>query len=261
MTSTPSPTRADRRDQSRRTSRTRRTRSLLITALCLALLAPLLMVGPAGATAAVAETDGSSAVPTTVDRSDAPMRRLRAMLRCRGAQPDGTPSVKCTWRARTAGAAGFVLVRVAGAEREVVYRSDDLDVRSFTDLSVEFDTRYRYRLVLVDSDGDRIGRSRINRAIVKSNRPEIVDLDCNGTESDPVAVSCSWVQPSSEAAVSVQLWRLLPGKTRELVTTQAPDDTTAQDELPAGVTRARYAVIARDGDGVVVARSRAVRLA
>ncbi|MFN3217170.1 MAG: hypothetical protein ACE367_11800 [Acidimicrobiales bacterium] len=238
----------------------RRRWRVAASALCLALLTPMLVASPAAATGAPAVTTGPTVAVADADRGDAPVRRLRAVLRCRGGVDAGAPEVTCRWRARTAGAAGFVLVRADGDGRSVVYRSDDLGVRTFTDTDVEFDTRYRYRLILVDADGDRIGRSRINPAIVRSQRPEILGLECDGTETDPVEVTCIWDAPTAAGAESVQLWRVLPGSPRALVATVAPDETTATDELPPGVTRARYAVVARNADGVIVARSRAERL-
>jgi hypothetical protein len=244
----------------RNTTAARRRWRTTALALCLALVTPMLVAGPAGATGSAAPDDSQSAVPADADRSDPPVRRLRAVLRCRGSLDDGSPKVTCRWRARTAGASGYVLIRADAEGRSVVYRSDDLTDRAFTDTDVEFDTRYRYRLVLVDADGDRIGRSRVNPAIVRSDRPERLGLDCDGTDADPIAVTCTWDAPTSADAESVQLWRIVPGSPRELVTTVAPDQTTADDELPAGIERARYAVIVRNADGVIVARSRAVRV-
>ena len=244
----------------RQTAVTGRRRRATALALCLAIVAPMLVAGPAGATGSSAPDDRQSAVPSDADRSDPPVRRLRAVLRCRGGIYDGKPEVTCRWRARTAGAAGYVLVRADAEGRSVVYRSDDLTDRTFTDTDVEFDTRYRYRLLLVDADGDRICRSRVNPAIVRSDRPEVLRLECDGTDGDPVSVTCAWDAPASADAESVQLWRVLPGSQRQLVTTVAPDQTSADDELPAGIARARYAVIARNADGVIVARSRAVPL-
>lgn len=244
------------------TAPTRRRWRATALALCLAVLAPMLVASPAAAVAAPTGTADPSVVPVEADRSDPPARRLRAVLRCRGAvDDDGAPQVTCRWRTRTAGAAGFVLVRADADGRSVVHRTDDLRVRTFTDTDVEFDTRYRYRLILVDADGDRIGRSRVNPAMVRSDRPEILGLECDGTDTDPVEVTCTWDAPTAAGAESVQLWRVVPGSARELVATVGTEVTTSTDELPPVVTRARYAVLARNADGVIVARSRAERLA
>lgn len=243
-----------------RTAATHRPWRIIALALCVAVLAPMFVANPAAAIGAPTGTTAPSAGAADAERIDPPVRRLRAVLRCRGGIDDGAPQVTCRWRARTAGAAGFVLVRADADGRSVVYRSDDLGVRTFTDTDVEFDTRYRYRLVLVDSDGDRIGRSRVNPAIVRSQRPEILGLECDGTDSEPVQVTCIWDAPTTTDAESVQLWRVVPGSARELVATVGPDVTTTTDELPPSVTRARYAVLARNADGVIVARSRAEHL-
>ncbi len=237
----------------------RRRRRLLAMAFCMALVAPLLATAPAAATTTATGGD-ARVVPTSTDRADPPTRRLRAVLRCRGGVDDGAPQVICTWRARTAGAAGFALVRVGGGERTVVSRTDDLTDRSFTDTDVEFDTRYRYRLLILDADGDRIGRSRVNRAFIRSDRPEVLSLACDGADTEPVAVRCAWDAPTIDDVASVQLWRSVAGSARELVATVDPDVTSATDELPEGTMRARYAVLGRDAAGVIVARSRAVRL-
>lgn len=220
----------------------------------------MLVSGPAGASDASSGDSGHSTAPADADRDDPPARRLRAVIRCRGGLDGAAPEITCKWRARTAGAAGFVVVRADAEGRSIVYRSDDLTQRTFTDTAVEFDTRYRYRLILVDADGDRVGRSRVGTAIVRSDRPELLRLTCDRSDTDPIAVSCTWNAPASTDAESVQLWRVVPGSPRALVTTVAPDQTTADDELPTGVERARYAVIARNTDGVIVARSRTVRL-
>ena len=240
---------------------TRRRLHVVVVALCLGLVAPLLVAAPADATPDPTHHGDPIVVSTTAERGDAPLRRVRAVLRCRGRVDGQNPQVVCAWRARTRGAAGFALVRTDRDGRSVVYRSDDLTTRRFTDTDVEFDTRYRYRLVILDDDGAPIGRSRANWALVRSTRPEILPLTCSAAATEPVAVSCAWDAPTGDDATSVQLWRVVPGSPRALITTVDPDVTTAADELPAGVTRARYAVIARDGDGVIVARSRIVRVA
>ena len=87
-----------------------------------------------------------------------------------------------------------------------------------------------------------------------------LDYRGHGETPAPEGWQVDW-QRFGDDAVAVQLWRVLHGEPRTLVTTVEPDVTTARDELPAGVTRARYAVVARDDDGVIVARSRAVPVA
>lgn len=230
-------------------------RKLLIIALVLASLATVLSPTAAGA---IGETDQSS------DR----IAVDRPILRCRGnVTDDGAPTVRCRWRTTEhPDAAGYKIIRRGGMEgRTVVFRTRDLDINRFVDRSVEFKTRYWYRVVVVDSNGERLQSSRWNRAWVADRDLERLHMKCaanaatDPAESDIAAdktVTCTWESATSEKATQYELWRYVRGADhRELVATTGLDRTTVTDSVPADAKAVVYAVLALDDDGHIVGRS------
>ena len=187
---------------------------------------------------------------------------------------NGEPKAVCAWtETEHPDAAGYKLIRRAAGERSVVFRTGDLSTTTFTDTNVEFNTRYRYRVVVVDENGRRLQRSRWNRAFVLSPDTERLHLDCVATdtdraETDPAEtdraetdkaptkpVLCEWEPAESKAAVEYQLWRRVRGHHRELVVTTGLDVLSHVDDVPADTGKVIYAVLALDADGEIVGRS------
>ncbi len=221
-------------------------------------------------------TPGASALETQAvqtDEADADQaerkRPLRPRIRCHGAvSMAGDPMVKCRWtESAHPAAAAYKVVRVGGGDRSVVYRGDTSTTR-FVDETVEFNTRYRYRVVVVNENGRRIQRSRWNKAFVRGGDTERLHLDCNAAEVDAVPetdavdpelttkpVICSWEAAESEGVTEYQLWRRLRGEHRELVATVGADVLSQGDDVPADTGRGVYAVLALDADGEIIGRS------
>ena len=197
------------------------------------------------------------------------VRPERPKIRCHGAVAlGGAPQVACRWTASEhPDAAGYKIVRVGGGERTIAFRTGDTSVTRFTDTDVEFGTRYRYRVVVVNEDGRRIQRSRWNKAIVVKPDVERLHMACDVTdgetdvatdiapEAQPHSILCEWRPTESEAAVEYQLWRRIRGQHRELVATVGLDTLSHLDEVPADTTKVVYAVLALDADGEIVGRS------
>lgn len=228
-----------------------------------ALLAALMLFVPG---ASAVETDRvTDAEAREVDE----VRPDRPKIRCHGAiGMGGAPKVKCRWtESEHPEAAAYKIVRVGGDERSVVFRTDDTSVTRFTDKDVEFGVRYRYRVVVLDENGERIQRSRWNKAIVVKPDVDRLLMECGvvDTESDvatdaapeaqPHSILCQWRPTDSEAAVEYQLWRRIRGQHRELVAAVGLDTLSQLDEVPAETTKVVYAVLALDAEGEIVGRS------
>ncbi|MEM7286013.1 MAG: hypothetical protein AAF480_06645 [Actinomycetota bacterium] len=236
-------------------------RMLTITAA--ALMATLMLFVP-GASAVetdrVAETDAAQ-----VDE----VRPEKPKIRCRGAIAlGGAPKVKCRWtESEHPDAAAYKIVRVGGGERTVVFRTGDTSVTRYTDKDVEFGVRYRYRVVVLNEEGERIQRSRWNKAIVVKPDVERLKMECGvvDTATDAItdlapdaarhSILCQWRPAQSEAAVEYQLWRRIRGQHRELVATVGLDTLSHLDHVPGDTTKVVYAVLALDSDGEIVGRS------
>lgn len=245
-------------------------RLLMITVT--AMLATTMLSVPGAAAETEPETDVTETDVREVDEVDSDVARPR--LRCRGTIGMGwAPKVKCRW-SETAhpDAAGYKLVRVDGDQRKVVFRSRDLSATRFTDRDVEFNTRYRYRVIVVDNEGRRIQRSRWNAAGVRRPDVELLRLKCSpvdAAEVDPAIdeakadvlevaklVGCEWRPATSEKADHYELWRLIRGQHRELVTTVGLDQLSQIDKVPGDTAHVVYALLARDEDDHIVGRSR-----
>lgn len=220
-------------------------RVLLTIALVVATTATVLAPAAAAETGVVADR--------TTDRATDPPR-----LRCRGRINDaGEPVVRCRWRAtQHPAAAGYKLIRRSAMEdRQVVFRAG-LDAQRFVDTEVEFNTRYAYKLVVVNKHGRKLQTSRWNRAYVLSPDVERLAMACGVTDAAEKLVKCAWRPATSEKAVGYQLWRLVRGaEHRELVAEVGLDTLSVVDDLPDDATAAVYAVLAVDEAGEMVGRS------
>ena len=201
-----------------------------------------------------------------------PERPQRPKIRCHGDVSDtGAPEVDCRWTESThPDAAAYKILRVGGGERSVVFRTDDTSVTEWTDTGVEFGTRYRYRVVVLNEDGKRIQRSRWNKAIVVKTDIERLQMECDlvdaAADDDSIGsdiapdveghpVLCQWRPADSEDAAEYQLWRRVRGQHRELVATVGLDTLSQRDIVPLDAGKVVYAVLAVDADGEIVGRS------
>jgi hypothetical protein len=92
---------------------------------------------------------------TTVPQLETPS------LHCTGGVTGGQPVVKCTWSQSTSASfAWYRLYReVPGANRVLVFSSDNRSTSSYFDTGVQSGTTYSYRVEVTDSAGNVIGRS------------------------------------------------------------------------------------------------------
>jgi hypothetical protein len=211
------------------------------------------------ATATEAATNGAAAEAS----EKTPERHKRPKIRCHGTTNEltGAPEVDCTWtESARARAAAYKVVRKGGGERAVVYRGD-LSTTSFADTNVEFGTRYRYRVVVLNNAGKRIQRSRWNKAFIPAEDFERLSISCDqleaAEEAEPadVAVTCAWRAAENEDVASYQLWRRVRGHHRELVADLATNELSYTDAVPADAKRVVYAVLALDSDDHIIGRS------
>lgn len=203
--------------------------------------------------AAAAERSG----PTRDTAS--PIEPLR--LECLARVTDSNAAVRCDWSAPTSPSAAHVeLFRFDPAvdeHRELVYRSGDLGVTSFTDVDVRRGHRYAYVVVVTNADGRVVGRSRAEWVGVPGSADvEALRLHCT-LGSNHEAIGCEWSRPETADAAVVSLWRSVNGGPRELVDRFRPSGPNAyRDPVPADATHVTYTVIATSESDRVVARSR-----
>ena len=222
-----------------------RIRRISTAAVALSLIA-----GAFGSTPAAA----SPAAPATQQRV------IEAMtLRC--APRDGdVAAIGCRWSVPD-GAAGVRLIRIAlgsGMGRVAIHRADDPTENSFIDAPVRRGVRYLYAVRAVDADGRLVGAGRpVVTGVPALDEPptvEVLRLRCAATGAS--TVRCGWSGPDEPARL-LTLWRSVDGGARERVASfQPPFATSYGDRVPPSSSRAVYAVIATDGAGDIVARSR-----
>ena len=210
----------------------------------------------------LAVTGSASAAPTEIFDTAIARRTdiVPITLGCSVVDRDA-PSIGCRWSIPD-GAAAFRLVRLAvGTDqgRTVVARIDDPAQNSFVDSPVRRGVRYRYVVQAYDAPGRLIGVSRpAHVGVPPADAPadvEVLRLECQATSA--TTVRCAGSVPTVSARI-LTLWRSVDGGEREVVESFAqPFPSSYGDVVPPGTARVRYAIIATDGDGEIVARSRA----
>ncbi len=201
-------------------------------------------------------------------KPDRPKPEREALrLECAGSLNDaGEAAVTCKWsEAKGPTAAAYVLYRGTGDERMAIFRTDGLANTRFVDVDIEVGVRYRYKVVVLDTTGNKVGSNRTTTAGVTAPDPEIeaLELACEAIaapDSNGQGAYCRWSATSTRTAVGYQLWRAVDRDARELVWRGGLDVNTYADRLPASAQLASYAVLAVDADGEIVARSRAVQV-
>lgn len=177
-------------------------------------------------------------------------------------------AVRCTWTVPAApNAVGVRLLRVvvgSGTPRQQIFATRDLSENSHLDAPVRPDHRYAYRVQAITRTGRVVSSSRTVTVAVPSVEIEPLRLECRTAASDAEArarIGCRWSLPTDPGARRVTLWRSVDGGARERVTSSRhPFASSYRDVVPAGTQRVVYAVIANDGAGDIVARSRAERV-
>ncbi len=207
-----------------------------------------------------ASADRSVVDRTVVDRTDRPIELLSLTCRPIGDRDD---AIGCAWRMpQHPDAAAVRLIRTSATSdaRATVYRSADLSITTATDAPVRPGVRYVYRLQALSESGRIVGLSRPETAGIPVDDPvepsvEVLRLSCAPTS--PARVACEWSAPTVDGVRRLTLWRSVDGDARErVVSFPAPVPTSYVDSVPADASRVVYAVIAENGDGRIVARSR-----
>ena len=199
-----------------------------------------------------------------VEIIDADVQRARIIamsLDCEPRVGDDIAAIGCRW-STVDHAAGYRLVRVAPATdqgRTVVARIDDASVNTFVDSPVRQGVRYVYVVQALDANGRLIGASRpVHVGVGDADQPTDIEqlrLECSATSS--TSVRCVGGIPNAEAR-TLTLWRSVDGAAREAVASfNQPFPSSYGDLVREGATQVHYAIIATNGDGEIVARSRA----
>ena len=235
----------------RRAGRRRRPRRLLGSAVVAAAAVGTLAAAP------VAADDVGSTADIVAERSE---HRVEAMRLTCSARDGDVAAIGCRWSVPD-GAAGVRLIRVAlgsGMGRVTVYRTDDPTDNTHVDTPVRRGVRYLYAVRAIDSAGRLVGASRpVIAGVPKDDTPAVEALRLRCEATGTVTVRCGWSLPDHPARV-VTLWRSVDGAARERVASfRAPFPNSNGDQVPSSSSRAVYAVIATDGAGEIVARSRA----
>ena len=216
---------------------------------------------------ASSRSGGASDSGSTDERAaDYKLEQLR--LGCAVRQNEEQSGVTCRWSSPNSDRASAVrLVRVqvgSSHGREVVYRSSNLEITEYLDAPVRPGHRYVYVVQAISHSGRVVGSSRPVAVAVPPIEPPAVEqmrLNCAqgelGSATERVHVGCEWSLPQQGVARTVTLWRSVDGGGRQIVASFAhPFESAYRDVVPAGSRSVVYAVIATDGDGRIVARSR-----
>ncbi len=225
------------------------TRLIVILTTTLAMLV--------GSLTPVAAQDAVEAEPEVVAEND--LEKLR--LRCRGRlAAGGTPGVYCRWSVPTSeDAASVALLRDGGDGWTTIHETEDLEARRHFDTTGEPGVRYRFRVVALDEDGNRVAKSRISRANVPNPQFDFLRLSCVAVDLESPTASCEW--SSSDEATSYELWRIVNRDSRELVGTFGPDELAAlDDQLGDDTVLVKYAVLGKNDADELVARSKVRRV-
>lgn len=205
----------------------------------------------------------AAGAPADARADSPPIEPLRLECAVRTAGQDA--AVRCEWSAPTSDAAAVVRLwrfdPATDRTRHVIFRTDDLGVTEYIDIAVRRGHRYTYVVQAVNGDGRMVARSRAETVGVPDHRSvERLRLVCElAAHGD--AVGCTWSTPASPDAEVVELWRSVDGRPRQLVERFRPSGPNAyRDTVPEGAATMAYAVLARDADGGIVARSRVARV-
>ncbi|NND75438.1 MAG: hypothetical protein HKN44_10580, partial [Ilumatobacter sp.] len=204
-----------------------------------------------------------------------PVDRLPEYLRldCALRQTDERSAVACRWSVPSSdGAVAVRLLRAtagSGEPRSVIHRTTELEENEFIDAQVRPGHRYHYAVQALDVNHRVVGTSRtVTVGVPPVDTPpdvEVLKIHCRAgaadSPSDRIHVGCEWSVPQRPGARLLTLWRSVDGGAREQVASSPPPFRSSyRDVVPAGTRSVVYAVIATDGDGEIVARSRAARV-
>jgi hypothetical protein len=235
----------------------------MTTAAILAAMTTMLPIAVSTAYAATpADNSAHLAAASSTDHRLEPLR-----LNCEVRLSDDIAGTQCAWSAPTSdAAAGVRLMRAAiGIDqgRQVVFRTTDLSVTEYVDTPIRTGVRYAYAVIAVNDVGRIVGRSRAVVTGVPADELPTVEplrLHCRAGFSELAQrnrVGCEWTLPDSPAR-TLTLWRSVDHSVRERVALFSPPFAASYlDVVPAGSTIVEYTVLATDGQGEIVARSRA----
>lgn len=188
-----------------------------------------------------------------VDDARHELERLR--LECNGVVEERGPGIVCRWTASASPRfAGYRLLRGDGDERQVIFRTPEIDHTWFFDDDVERGVEYHYLVQVLDPSGRVIGASNPASASVPDRPIERIELACErvGT-SDRSGVGCRWSAASREDAKGYKLVRSIDGGARETIFRKGIDGPNHYVDAPLrGGHRYTYAVLVLDGHGSVI---------
>lgn len=152
-------------------------------------------------------------------------------------------------------------MRTNGDTRSTVFTTRDLNQTSAVDTQIRLNVAYTYVVLVVDANGETIGSGGPVDAGVRSPDADIdvITFECTSA-TDVLGARCDWRPTNADDAVGYQLWRIVNRGERQQVWRGGLDQISARDILPDGTLVARYAVLAVDAGGNVVAQSRPVTL-
>ncbi|MEM7142442.1 MAG: hypothetical protein AAF548_15570 [Actinomycetota bacterium] len=135
------------------------------------------------------------------------------------------------------------------------------DVASYTDAEVEVPGKYVYVVLGLDGEGEVIARSRVEVVKLRHREADIarIGLRCKAHRTDvedEIAVGCNWSDVRSDTAVGYVVSKAVDGGEPAVIARTGLDVTDVRDDDVEKGRRYAYVVVAVDGDGEVVGRSR-----
>jgi hypothetical protein len=185
-------------------------------------------------------------------------------LECVVRTTEATPVVDCDWSKPTSDAAvGVRLLRLdpdVDTQRRTIFRTDDIEVGSYTDVEVRVGHRYAYAVQAVNANGRVVGQSRASWVRIPGEGTgqaiEVLRLECELVPEHDVIV-CEWRASLGPAESVITLWRSVDGRAREIVEQFRPTGPNIyRNPVPAGALEVTYAVVATSASGRIVGQSR-----
>lgn len=233
----------------------------LVAAATIAMLL-LGLIAPASAQA-VDKVDNTEV--EQADPSDPNDRVKHLRLRCRGKIGRADQQlVRCKWSQPKDTNASYTVVERIGGDSDAwtpILRTENVRRHRYLDKSIAAGVRYRYRIRVYDSNDNLVAASRSRSAGVPAPGVEILKISCKGAVDDggDKTAGCEW--SASEDARGYQLWRIVNRNHRDLVGTYGADVQSVRDiDVPDDTKVVRYAVLALDGDGEIIGRSRVAKV-
>ncbi|MGQ0830305.1 MAG: hypothetical protein ACT4OV_01370 [Microthrixaceae bacterium] len=189
------------------------------------------------------------------DRVDERPEHARLRLECKGTTEARGPGVLCRWSPSASPRfAAYRLLRGDGEERQVVFRTSEINHTWFFDRAVERGVEYHYLVQVLDAGGRVIGASNPASASLPDRPLERLDLACERVGAhERSGVACRWSATGRDDASGYTLVRSIDGGPREPILRTGVEGPNRYVDAPLRAGhRYTYVVLVIDRQGQVI---------